>query len=178
MNMRRNSLAGYLRLTAERLRDGAAYKWTHQGRCNCGHLIQTLTGLEGRKIHEIAVLAEGEWADHISDYCDTSGLPVDELIREMLAFGLSLDELGDLERLAAPKILRWLPHTQRYLNYRNREDVILYFETWAKVIDAEEQLRRSPGAEILINGKRFFMHETPTAIPLALDENPAAGRVA
>ena len=178
MNMRRNLLSKNLRVTAERLREGAAYQWTHQGRCNCGHLAQTLTGLEGRAIHELALLAEGEWTDHISEYCDTSGLPVDELIREMLAFGLSLDELGDLERLAAPKVLRWLPHTQRHLNYRRREDVILYFETWAQVVDAEELLSFSPDEEIWINGKLFSMHETPVEIPMALDENPAAGYVA
>ena len=32
-----------LRATARRLEDGARYEWGHMGRCNCGHLAQTLT---------------------------------------------------------------------------------------------------------------------------------------
>ena len=102
MNMRRNTLASHLRATAKRLRDGASYRWTHQGRCNCGHLAQTLTGLESRTIHEIAIRSEGEWADHVSEYCDTSGLPVNDLIKQMLSSGLTIEELGDCE---APHIL-------------------------------------------------------------------------
>ena len=178
MNMRRRDLASHLRATARRLRDGASYRWTHQGRCNCGHLAQTLTGLESKKIHEIAIRSDGEWTDHVSEYCDTSGLPVNDLIRQMLSSGLTIDELGDLERLASPRVTRWLPQGQRYLNYRRREDVILYFETWADVIDAEFYIRRYPNNEVWINGKSFVMYETPTEIPMALDENPAAGYVA
>ena len=178
MNMRRQELASHLRATAKRLRNGASYRWTHQGRCNCGHLAQTLTGLESREIHEIAIRSEGEWADHVSEYCDTSGLPVNDLIRQMLSSGLTIDELGDLERLASPSVTRWLPPNRRHLNYRHREDVILYFETWAEVIDAELFMRRHPHAEVMINGRVFERYETPVEIPMGLDENPASGYVA
>jgi hypothetical protein len=96
----------------------------------------------------------------------------------MLSSGLTIDELGDLERLASPRVTRWLPQGQRYLNYRRREDVVLYFETWADVIDAEFRIRRYPNDKVWINGKSFVMYETPTEIPMALDENPAAGYAA
>ena len=178
MNMKRADLAQHLRATAQRLRDGAFYRWTHQGRCNCGHLAQTLTGLQGKEIHEIALRSEGEWTDHINEYCDTSGLPVNDLIRQMLSFGLQIDELADLERLASPRVLKWLPEGKRYLNYRQREDVIIYFETWATVIDAEKALRRNPDQSIMINGRQFTPYEKRTEIPMALDENPASGYVA
>lgn len=178
MNMKRKELARHLRMTATRLRDGASYRWTHQGRCNCGHLAQTLTGLSEVEIHQIALRSEGEWADHVAEYCEVSGVPVNDLIREMLAFGLKIDELGDLERLSSPRVTRWLPRQRRYLDYRSREDVILYFETWAQVIEAEQQWHQNPNEHILINGKIFVMYETPTEIPMALDENPASGYVA
>lgn len=34
-----------LRHAAERPRQGAPYRWTHQGAWNCGHLAQTVTKL-------------------------------------------------------------------------------------------------------------------------------------
>ena len=178
MNMKRQELARHLRATAARLRDGASYRWTHQGRCNCGHLAQTLTGLKSGQIHEIATRSEGEWVDHVSDYCDTSGLPVNDLIKQMLSFGLLIDELADLERLASSKVTRWLPNGQRYLNYRRREDVILYFETWAEVIEAEIMVRNHPDQTIYVNGRPFVLYEKRTMIPMALDENPASGHAA
>ena len=178
MNMIRQTLASHLRATARRLRNGASYRWTHQGRCNCGHLAQTLTGLESREIHEIATRSEGEWTDHVAEYCDTSGLPVNDLIKQMLSSGLTIDELGDLERLASPSVTRWLPPNRRHLNYRHREDVVLYFETWADVIDAEISVRLKPSVEVRIHGRVFVPYVTPTEIPMALDENPASGYVA
>lgn len=178
MNMKRIELARHLKVTAARLREGASYRWTHQGRCNCGHLAQTLTGLSSGEIHQIALRSEGEWADHVAEYCDTSGRPVNDLIREMLSFGLLIDELADLERLSSPRITRWLPSQRRHLDYRYREDVILYFETWASVIEAEQKWYRGHDEIIMINDKVFEMHEPRTEIPMALDENPASGYVA
>ena len=168
-------LARILRITANRLEDGAAYQWAHQGRCNCGHLAQTVTGLSAGDIHTVAIQSEGEWADHTAEYCETSGLPVDNIIRTILKLGIKLDELGDLEKLSAPHVTRWLPEGQPYLDYRSRDDVVLYFRTWAMVVEATEALRRNPGAEIRVHGKPFVLRERPESIDLALDENPAAG---
>ena len=178
MDIKRQELARHLRMTAARLREGASYRWTHQGRCNCGHLAQTLTGLSGGEIHQIALRSEGEWVDHVSDYCEISGLPVNDLIRSMLSFGLLIDELADLERLASPNVTRWLPAGRRHLDYRSRDDVILYFDTWAEVIDAEHRIRQDQSEIILINERVFTLYEKQTQIPMALDENPAGGFVA
>ena len=40
-----------LRETARRLQKGAEYDWNHQGNCNCGHLVQTVTKLSKAEIH-------------------------------------------------------------------------------------------------------------------------------
>ncbi len=168
-------LAKILRLTANRLESGAAYQWAHQGRCNCGHLAQTITGLSAGDIHTVAIQSEGEWADHTAEYCETSGLPVDNIIRTILKLGIKLDELGDLEKLSAPAVTRWLPEGRPYLDYRSRDDVILYFRTWAMVVEAREAILRDPSEEIRVHGKPFVLRERPENIQLALDENPAAG---
>ena len=113
--------------------------------------------------------------DHAAEFCETSGLPVDNIIRTILKLGIKLDELGDLEKLSSPMVTRWLPEGRPYLDYRNRDDVILYFRTWAMVVEARQKMIANPREEILIHGKPFVLKERPDGIHLALDENPAAG---
>ena len=160
--------------TAKRLRATNDYRWTHQGRCNCGHLAQTLTGLSAARIHQMAVQSEGEWLDHAEDYCATSQQPIDQVIKQMLAFGLSVDDLADLEYLRSPAVIPWLPPKQRQPDYRLKEDVIAYFETWAAVLSAEAALRKNPELTLMVNG-RVYKARTPERVPLALDEHPDAG---
>ena len=172
-----SKLATQLRLTAARLTDTHHYKWTHQGRCNCGFLAQTLTGHSAARIHQLAVQSEGEWVDHAAAYCETSGLPIDEVIREMLSFGLTVDDLADLEHLRSTEVLRWMPSHQKQPDYRRKEDVIAYFETWASVMEAKEELANDPSAIVESNG-RVFEPGKRDRIPMALDENPDGGRSA
>jgi hypothetical protein len=175
--MQHHKLAEKLRLTAARLTTTNEYKWTHQGRCNCGFLAQTLTGNSAARIHQLAVQSEGEWVDHAAAYCEKSGLPIDQVIKEMLSFGLTVDELSDLEHLRAIEVLRWMPIGQKHPDYRRKEDVIAYFGTWAQVLDAKLALAQTPNAEVRVNG-RVFTPEKRDRIPMALDENPDAGLTA
>ena len=172
------NLAGRLRETAERLRTGAPYRWTHQGRCNLGHLVQTVTGLAGADIHRLAIQSEGEWVDHAANYCETSGRPVDALLKDVMRCGVRLDEIADLERLADPRILRWLPASRRFLDYRRRDDVVLYFETWASVLEAEHRWATRPGDALTINGRPYSPQKRTPSLENALDENPASGHAA
>ena len=175
--MLQTKLAAKLRQTAARLSTTNEYKWTHQGRCNCGFLAQTLTGQSAARIHQLAVQSEGEWVDHAAAYCENSGLPIDEVIQEMLSFGLTVDDLGDLEHLRAIEVLRWMPSAQKQPDYRRKEDVIAYFDTWAQVLDAKVSLAQCPDADVRVNG-RIFTPEKRNHIPMPIDENPDAGQTA
>tara|TARA_B100001093_G_C26565075_1_gene900418 strand:+ start:161 stop:793 length:633 start_codon:yes stop_codon:yes gene_type:complete len=172
---KRKSLAGLIRVTAKRISEGAEYRWAHQGRCNCGHLAQTLTGLSGGEIHSIALYSEGEWVDHVEEFCEISNRPVNELIREMLSHGLEIEELHALERLNSDLVLRHLPEGRCSLDYRLREDVVTYMETWADVIEAEITWYRNSKTPIYVNNRIFVMHQPRTEVPDAIDENPASG---
>ena len=163
-----------LRKTAERLKQTDEYRWTHQGRCNCGHLAQTLTGHSAARLHQMAVRSEGEWADHARGYCETSQQPIDEVIRQMLAFGITVEELADLEHLRSQDVLKWMPAGRRQPDYKNKWDVIAYFETWAQVLAAREFMREHPGQNAFVNGLKYKRPKRDR-VPLALDENPAAG---
>jgi hypothetical protein len=128
-----------LRRTAEKLREGASYQWGHMGSCNCGNLAQELTTLTRGEIHANALAAgRGDWNEQLNDYCPTSGLPMDQLIADMLSAGLSADDLKHLERLSDRQVLVRLPEGKRYLRHNFRDDVVLYLVTWASLL--EEQM--------------------------------------
>ena len=130
------SLAEALRITAQRLASGDRYRWTHMGSCNCGHLAQTVTLTPPAELHKIALERAGDWAEQTREYCPTSGYPLDHVISALIDLGATLSELRDLERLTDPKVLKNIPVLRRrQLDHRSREDVILYMETWADLLE-------------------------------------------
>ena len=135
-------LIAALRRTSGTLQKNSPYQWGHMGSCNCGHLAQELTSLSKKEIHDRALRSRsGDWNEQLIDYCPTSGLPLDEVISEMLNAGLEREDLMHLEKLSDPKILSFLPQSLRHLHHNKRADVILYLETWAKMLE-EEWLNR------------------------------------
>jgi hypothetical protein len=131
-------LINALRRTALKLQNGASYQWGHMGGCNCGNLAQELTSLNKDDIHRYAMQRYGDWNEQIDDYCPTSQMPLDLLINQMITAGLILEDLKHLEKLDDRQILLRLPLNKRYLKHNIREDVILYMNAWADML--EEQL--------------------------------------
>jgi hypothetical protein len=125
-----------LRTTAARLRDGARYEWGHAGVCNCGHLAQTVTSL-GRA--EIYRQVAGEWSEYLQDHCPVTGENLEDLATHMIRFGFEPSELAALEFLTDPEVLARLPEGRRHLRRNERDDVVLYLDAWADLL---EQRRR------------------------------------
>ncbi len=123
--------------TADTLEKSKTYQWGHMGSCNCGFLAQEITHLRNDEIHARAMERYGDWSEQLNDYCPTSGLRMDDLIAELLAFGFDTDDLKHLERLSDGKILRALPLEQRNLVHNNKADVVTYLRTWAAVLENE-----------------------------------------
>ena len=126
-----------LRKTVDNLEKSASYQWGHMGSCNCGNLAQVITNLDKAEIHKSAMRRHGDWNEQLIDYCPTSGLPIDHIIDEMLAFGFSREDLAHLEKLSDPKILSQLPQDQKYLKHYSRTDVIIYLKTWIHQLEEE-----------------------------------------
>ena len=158
--------------TIERLSSNAKYQWTHQGNCNCGHLIQSATGLSPGKIHNIALTGPGEWVDHAKKFCKTSGLPVDDLISKLLSIGIKIDEIAHLERLSDPNITKYVPNTVRPLSYKNKEDLIYYLKTWNSILSAKKMLTNDSSKKVFING---ILYEQNFKSELISDDNPSTG---
>lgn len=128
-------LVAALRETATRLSDGAPYAWSKMGSCNCGHLAQTITRLGSRDIQRYALQRAGDWTTQAVEYCPESGLPMEHIFLEMMHIGLTRADIGDLEKLANPKVLAHIPADARPLRHNKRDDVVRYLHAWAALLE-------------------------------------------
>ena len=92
-------LIAALRTTADRLESGVRYEWGHMARCNCGHLVQTITGMTDRQIscsidHQLA-----EWTDYAESVYAGTNVKVDDLFRELERIGFNRTDVIGLENL-------------------------------------------------------------------------------
>lgn len=126
-----------LRTTAQRLHEGAHYEWGHMGRCNCGHLIQTITTLSDREIVQAADHRLDEWTEHAKDYCEGTGHALDTLFLTLQEMGFDYQDVIHLENLSDQHVLQRLDAERRYLRRNCREDVTLYMNTLAAMLEEE-----------------------------------------
>lgn len=131
--MKRQQLPQLLRQTADRLEAGAHYEWGHMGRCNCGHLVQTVTKLSAREIAQTVDDQLDEWTEHAKDRCQVTGNRVEDLFLALAEVGFGRQDVMSLEYLNDPRVLRRLGAT--HLRRNHRPDVALYMRTLAEIIE-------------------------------------------
>ncbi len=124
-----------LRKTAKRLREGADYAWGNHGCCNCGNLLQVVTYLTKEELLQYAHTGFGEWTELAQEYCSVTNAPVDLLLSKLQAIGLTPTDIHHLEYLDDRQVLENMPGGFRWLKRNVREDVILYFETFADLLE-------------------------------------------
>ena len=132
------TLINALRDAAQKLRNGAHYAWGHHGSCNCGHVLQVITQLSKEEIVRHAQTVYGEWTEIAEDYCGVTNAPAYLQVSKLEKIGLTNTDIHNLEYLEDRKVLETLPGGFRWLKKNVREDVIIYFETFATVL--EDQL--------------------------------------
>ena len=135
------TLINALRQTAKNLRNGAFYSWGNHGACNCGNLLQVITHLSKEEIITYAHTGDGEWTELAEDICSVSGAPAYFLISELEKIGLTPTDIHCIEYLEDREVLENLPGGFRWLKRNVREDVVLYFEAFANML--EEKLLAS-----------------------------------
>lgn len=146
-----------LRKAASNLREGAYYAWGHHGACNCGHLLQVVTLLSKEEILAYAHTCNGEWTELAEESCSVTGAPLTLLIKKLEETGLTPTDIHNLEYLEDMEVLKRLPGGFRWLKKNMREDVIVYFETFADIL--EERFLASikiPSADVLIPAYNQF----------------------
>ncbi len=132
------ALIGALRETAKRLEEGAQYAWGNHGSCNCGNLLQVITDLSKEEILTYAHTGIGEWTELAEEYCGVIDAPISLLLKKLQDTGLTPTDIHNLEYLEDRTVLNALPGGFRWLKRNQRADVILYFRTYADLL--EEQL--------------------------------------
>ncbi len=128
-------LIAALRETATRLRNGAHYAWGHHGACNCGNLLQVLTPLTEGEILRFAHTGTGEWTELSEEYCSTTNAPVNLVLSKLQQAGLTPTDIHHIEYLTDKEVLHQLPGGFRWLKRNVREEVILYFEAFANLLE-------------------------------------------
>ncbi|HWB24792.1 MAG TPA: hypothetical protein VG738_04900 [Chitinophagaceae bacterium] len=124
-----------LRDTAARLKNGAHYAWGNHGSCNCGNLLQSVTQLSQQEILQYARTGTGEWTELAEEYCGITDAPVSLLVSKLTNIGLTPVDVHNLEYLQDKNVLKNLPGGFRWLKRNVREDVIVYFETFAAMLE-------------------------------------------
>jgi len=139
-----------LRETARRLKAGNHYAWGNHGSCNCGNLLQVITQLESKEILQYSRSGSGEWTELAIDFCPVSEAPVDLLINKLQQAGLTPSDIHCIEYLEDKNVLNQLPGGFRWLRRNVREDVIIYMETMANML--EEKLLK----QVSVNFESLF----------------------
>lgn len=134
-----------LRRTANRLEGGDRYEWGHMGRCNCGHLVQTVTGMDPARIHAGALRRRGDWNEQLDEYCPQSGLPLDSMVSRLLQAGFTLEDLAKLERLSDAKVIQRMG-PGRALQRNRRQDAVDYLRAWADLLEEKRAAQTSRAA--------------------------------
>lgn len=137
MPLRPPDLIHALRETAQRLDDGARYEWGHMGRCNCGHLVQTLTRMTDREIVASIDHRLDEWSEHAVEYCEGTDTPVDALFEALLQVGFTPDDVRRLEYLSDRRVLRRLGDDGRRLRHNDPADAARYMNALADVLEED-----------------------------------------
>ncbi len=157
-------LVDALRTTAQRLQNGAHYAWGNHGSCNCGNLLQTVTELSSSEILSYSRNGTGEWTELALEFCPVSDAPLDLLISKLGKIGLTPSDIHCIEYLEDKQVLEQLPGGFRWLRRNQREDVIVYMETMANML--EEKLAKQVAVKFdeLFVPLQITSKETPQAV--------------
>jgi hypothetical protein len=172
-------LISALRRTAVQLqRPETIYRWSRFAHCNCGHLAQTLTGLDPRTIETAASRHAGDWAEQARtlarrpsaqswlltsassddgacepeaiDVCNVTRRTMVEIIASLQAWGLEPVDVECLERLSDYAVRQRLGTSTVDFPHGDRQNVIAYLNAWADLLEErlEADARSAPEAAL------------------------------
>jgi hypothetical protein len=92
------------------------------------------------EILRLAHTGIGEWTELADEYCSVSNLPADQLVGELMKQGLTPSDIHHIEYLDDRDVLERLPGGFRWLQRNVREDVVVYLETMAEILQERFEL--------------------------------------
>jgi hypothetical protein len=168
-----------LRTAANALESGMfQYSWANQAQCNCGSLFCALTGkapadLKNQIPKCLNTSDNRTWTVLAGQYCPIAGIPTHELFKEVLSYGLTPQDIRDLEYLRnkavvarmvitpetpPPRARGWWrlivkkspAPTSVEISYTNPRHVAAYMRAWAELLQeqgAMDVVSQSQGQE-------------------------------
>ena len=160
-------LVSALRQTARNLeKTEVTYRWSSFANCNCGHLIQTVTGMDASEIQSKAMTQDGDWGKQANVHqprlsppqpdfgdrpaldegawepedvgaCQVTGASIDFVFYSLNRMGLSATDIKQLERLSDLEVRRRLGTENVYFPHHVRENVITYIIEWANMLEED-----------------------------------------
>jgi len=141
-----------LRAAASALeQDRFNYNWNYAVSCNCGVLACALTGHTPKTL--VPHLPEiqyhrgsGTWTKRLAAYCPIIGQTNHALIKTLFSFGLTQDDMINLEYLDDQEVIKRIPRKRlwytlwrkrRKLDYHKKADVVLYLRAWADLLQEQ-----------------------------------------
>jgi hypothetical protein len=96
-----------------------------------------LTPLTEGEILRYAHTSVGEWTELAEEYCSASNAPVNLVMSKLEQAGLTPVDIHHIEYLTDKEVLNNLPGGFRWLKRNVREDVVLYFEAFANMLEGK-----------------------------------------
>ena len=96
---------------------------------------------------ECAQTAHGEWTEIAEEYCGITNVPAYLLVSKLEKLGLTPSDIHNLEYLEDRIVLENLSGGFRWLKKNIKEDVVIYFETMAEMLE-KELLKRNKIPEV------------------------------
>lgn len=163
------------------------YRWDRTAQCNCGSLFCALTGKSAAELTVPPALVKEKdygptWTVLVGQYCPITGMPTQALFKELFSYGLTQQDIVNLEYLNDPKVKarmnfhalvgnepppelpkrKWYqwrkPATAQQklkLYYNNKHHVAAYMRAWADLLQEE-------GAQDVATKTEQHTHEEPT----------------
>lgn len=164
----RAKLVTALRTAAKALEDGTFYyDWSKANSCNCGVLFCALTGRSASGLMQVMppTVKDGTWRERVGYYCPVTGVPENELFKELFSCGLTAKDIVHLEYLNDPKVrekmgspliqgrpytwldrLIWRFTKKPVQHYAKRVNTIAYMRAWADLIAEQDALDMPEGS--------------------------------
>lgn len=127
-------------------KDYIFYDWNKPHSCNCGLVIQALTGLTSGNVSSLFSAAKIDaflkpedrksWRDVCQVSCSITGEPIRRVFKKLKDLGMRPEDIVHLEFLSNKAILELSDidvSTKEY--YSNKKNLIKYLQSWVMIIE-------------------------------------------
>ncbi|MGL5062325.1 MAG: hypothetical protein ACRC62_20300 [Microcoleus sp.] len=119
--------------TADDIETNPDYNWFDTENCNCGLLVRN-AGLSF-DAKECGLCTNASWSIFASNTCLRTGLPLHGVIKQLVAIGLTTEDICQLETCSNPAVKRKIGRD--YFTACDADSVAVYLRAWASILDKQ-----------------------------------------